>query len=161
MNQLAAQEYQLTRIQTGSPVRLVSMLYDGALRFIAEARVAIQAQDIPTRADRVHRATRIIQELRNALEYSVDSDIPHQLAALYDYVEYELVEATTQNQVLPLDNASRVLKELSDAWNSLAEQNVAAQGASASAQESSSPPGTNPSYDAEESSERVPLTLTA
>ncbi len=121
----ALREYQQTRIQTGSPVRLVSMLYDGALRFIAEARAAIEARDIPTRADRIRRATCIVQELNNALEHSVDSDIPQRLAALYDYVEYELVEATTHNSVDPLDNATRVLQSLANAWHQLAEQNVA------------------------------------
>jgi len=67
-----------------------------------------------------------VQELDNALEHSVDSDIPERLSALYDYVEYELLEATTRNHVAPLDNATRVLRDLAEAWHQLAAQNVAA-----------------------------------
>lgn len=124
MHDQAVREYQQTRIETGSPVRLVSMLYDGALRFIAEASDAIEAGDIPLRADRIRRAANIIHELKNSLEYSVESDLPHRLATLYDYVDYELLEATTRNDVGPLNNAVRILNDLAQAWRQLAERYV-------------------------------------
>lgn len=126
MDTRALETYHETQIHTGSPVRLVAMLYDGALRFLNQAREAIERGDIPTRADRIRRVLHIVQELGNALDHQVESDLPQRLAALYDYVEYELLEASRRNSTVPLDNAEGVLRNLAEAWRDLAERNVEA-----------------------------------
>ena len=50
------QAYRQTEAQASSPLELVVMLYDGALRFTAEARQAIERGDIPARCTAIDRA---------------------------------------------------------------------------------------------------------
>ena len=132
----AAQQYTATSVETGSPARLVTMLYQGALRFIGEAEEAIGAGDVARKADRINRATRIVQELSNALDREAAPELCERLQALYEYVEYELLQASTFDEPRHLDHCRRVLGRLASSWQELAERNVApatdAEGAPAS-----------------------------
>ena len=120
----AAQQYTETAVQTGSPARLVAMLYQGALRFVGEAEDAIRAGDTPRKADRINRAIRIVQELSNALDREAAPELCDRLESLYEYVEYELLQASTFNETQHLDHCRRVLGRLANSWEELASQNV-------------------------------------
>lgn len=121
----AAQQYTATAVETGSPARLVAMLYQGAIRFVNEAEEAIEAHDTVRKADRINRALRIVQELSNALDAEVAPELCERLTSLYEYVEYELLQASTYNETRHLGHCRRVLTRLSGAWDELADQNVA------------------------------------
>ena len=54
--------YRQTQAQSRTPVELVVMLYDGALRFLATARAAIERRDIPARREALSRTLAIISE---------------------------------------------------------------------------------------------------
>ena len=120
-HQDAAHQYTATAVETGSPARLVAMLYQGALRFIGEAEAAMAVRDNPRKADRINRAMRIVQELSNALDASVAPELVERLTQLYEYVEHELLQASTYNDPSHLDHARRVLDRLVGAWEQLAD----------------------------------------
>lgn len=122
----ALQEYTATSVQTGSPVRLVAMLYEGALRFLHEAEVAIDQRNHPLKAEKINRAMRIVQELTNALDESASPELVQRLRALYEYAEYEMLQASTFNDARHLHHASRVLTRLHASWSTLADRNVEA-----------------------------------
>lgn len=122
----ALQEYTATSVQTGSPVRLVAMLYEGALRFLHEAEVAIDQRNHPLKAEKINRAMRIVQELTNALDESASPELVQRLRALYEYAEYEMLQASTFNDARHLHHASSVLTRLHSSWSTLADRNVEA-----------------------------------
>jgi len=138
----AAQQYTNTAVETGSPVRLVAMLYQGAIRFVNEAEEAIRARDTERKADRINRAIRIVQELGNALESDAAPELCERLSTLYEYLEYELLQASTFNDPHHLDHCRRVLTRLSDAWEQLADQNVEPDSAHADPNHSETTSGT-------------------
>ena len=59
--------YRQTEIQSRSPLELVVMLYDGALRFTADAREAMVRRDIRTRQ----------QNLSNHIKHELKDSISH------------------------------------------------------------------------------------
>lgn len=120
----AAQQYTATAVETGSPARLVAMLYQGAIRFVNEAEEAIRAGETERKADRINRAVRIVQELGNALDTTAAPELCERLQALYEYVEFELLQASTYNEISHLDHCRRVLGRLAEAWDELAARNV-------------------------------------
>ncbi|MFQ3611820.1 MAG: flagellar export chaperone FliS, partial [Fimbriimonadales bacterium] len=61
--------YLETAVETASPVRLVVMLYDGAIRFLNEAKQAIQNRDFETQNLKFQRAQRILAELISSLDF--------------------------------------------------------------------------------------------
>jgi len=59
--------YRTTQVQSRTPLELVVMLYDGALKFMGTARDAIERRDIPARRDALSRTLAIISELQSTL----------------------------------------------------------------------------------------------
>jgi flagellar protein FliS len=117
--------YLQTEVQSRTPIELVVMLYDGALRFIADAREGIVQRDIARRGRAVSRAMAIISELQSSLDLEQGGDIAVSLDSLYVYVRDRLVDASIKQDVKPLDDAARVLRNLRDGWAGVAAQQTA------------------------------------
>jgi len=114
------QAYRQTEAQASSPLELVVMLYDGALRFTAEARQAIERGDIAARRTAVDRALAIIIHLQSTLDLEQGGALAAELHRLYDYVSRRLLDASMQNAVVPLDEARTVLQSLREGWQGAA-----------------------------------------
>ena len=120
----AAQAYARIGLETGvaaaSPQRLVVMLYDGALAAIADGRTHLVAGRTAPKGRALGKAIGIIDEgLKAALDPSQGA-IARQLMDLYDYIAQRLLLGNARNDVGLLDEATRLLGELRDAWASLA-----------------------------------------
>jgi flagellar protein FliS len=114
------QAYRQTEVQASSPLELVVMLYDGALRFTAEARQAIERGDIAARRVAVDRTLAIIIHLQSTLDLERGGAIAADLHRLYDYVSRRMLDASMQNTVAPLDDARQVLQSLREGWQGAA-----------------------------------------
>lgn len=127
----AAQTYLQTHVQSRSPLELVVMLYDGLLRFLGEAGVAIDTGNVAGRRDAVSRALAVLSELQSTLNMDKGGDVASSLDALYTYVNGRLLDASLKNDRAPLDESARLLRTLRDAWAEIAEREVgpAASGA--------------------------------
>ena len=70
------------------------MLYDGAIRFMSEARNAIARNDVRARTEATRRALDIVSELQSTLNVKEGGDIARELDRLYMYMSTKLVEVT-------------------------------------------------------------------
>lgn len=120
------QGYRATQTQTSSPLELVVMLYDGALRFIADAERAIEAGDLKARAIGIRKALAIVAELRSTLDMERGGPVADELDRLYDYVQDRLVAVTRDQHPQGLTEARSVLSSLADAWRTVAAGGTAA-----------------------------------
>jgi flagellar protein FliS len=112
--------YRSTQVQSRTPLELVVMLYDGALRFIGTARDAVERRDIAARREALDRAMAIVSELQSTLNMDAGGELAARLDGLYDYVNDRLITAAMQNSVEPLDEARKVLDTLRDGWSTIA-----------------------------------------
>ncbi|MCC7124529.1 MAG: flagellar export chaperone FliS [Acidobacteria bacterium] len=112
--------YKQQQVQSRSPLELVVMLYDGALRFAGEAREAIERGDIAARRDKLDRTLAIITELQSTLNLEEGGEVAANLAGLYDFMSRRLLDAAIQNSVEPLDEVRGLLETIRDAWRTLA-----------------------------------------
>lgn len=113
----AAHAYRSAALENAPPIKIVRMLYAGALRFIERARRA--GGNLPERAHWVARADAIVKELRCSLDHSYDAKLSGDLERLYVFVEGRLSEAQIQGRLTALDEAERVLRTLEGAWNQI------------------------------------------
>ena len=60
--------YRDASINTASPLKLVVMLYQGAIRFLKQAREATLAKDVQAKSQAVDRAVAILQHLQGTLD---------------------------------------------------------------------------------------------
>jgi flagellar protein FliS len=112
--------YRKTEVQSRTPLELVVMLYDGALRFTGVAKDAISRGDIRGRSEAISRALAIVSELQNTLDVERGGEMAASLDDMYRYVTQRLVQATIKNDAEPLDEVRRLLETLRDGWQTIA-----------------------------------------
>ena len=108
--------YLQTQVQSRTPLELVVMLYDGALRFCTEAREAIEHRDVAKRGRAISRAMAIISELHCTLNMEEGGEVAQSLDKLYGFVRDRLMDASIRQDARPLDEAMRVLTTLREGW---------------------------------------------
>lgn len=122
-----AQEYRKNAINGASPLQLVIMLYDGALRFMEQGKHAIQTKDLAKQNDSLQRAQKIVLELMSCLDMERGGEIAKNLLALYTFVLNELVKANVEDSVKSVDNCIRVLSDLRESWSEIERNGAAAR----------------------------------
>jgi flagellar protein FliS len=116
MNPQAAQSYLRTKVLTATPEQLQLMLFDGAIRFAEQARMALEKKNFEQSYNLLMRAQKIVQELQGALKPEVAPELCNNLAALYSFVYRRLVDANLHQNISSLDEALGILKHQRETW---------------------------------------------
>ena len=112
----AARAYREETITSAPPIKLVRMLYQGALRFLDKALESDPSDPQSAFVDSLARVDAIVTELRFALQKEHAPDVSGSLESLYLFVESQLLQAQVQRSHEALPHARKVLATLSDAW---------------------------------------------
>ncbi len=134
MNAQAAQNYLKTKVFTATPEQLQLMLYDGAIRFGEQARLALQEKNYEQSYHNISRVQKIITEMSSTLKHDVSPDLCKKLAALYTYVYRKLVDANVDHKIEALDEALTLLRFQRETWTMLLDQLGKTKAAAAAAQ---------------------------
>lgn len=108
--------YMTAEVSTASKLKLVVMMYDGAIRFLNECKKRIDAGDIAGRGLYISKAQGIIGELQESLNVQQGGDIAVQLEQLYGFVITNLTKANIKGDKVAIDQALSVLENLRSAW---------------------------------------------
>ena len=108
--------YNENNINIESSTKLIEMLYEGVLRFNAQAKKAIKENDIEKRVYWTNRSISIISELISSLDLEQKGTIAKYLEGLYKYEIKLLIDAGRYNDMSKLDEVTNVFKELLAAW---------------------------------------------
>ena len=119
------QAYTEAAVMTAPPERLVVMLYDGGLRFLAQAAAAMRGGDFTLSRARLHRATAIIDELNVSLDMD-QGEVAERLRSIYLFSKRYLMEASVEQDPARIDRVASLLGELRDAFETVASHGVAA-----------------------------------
>ncbi|MCX6075288.1 MAG: flagellar export chaperone FliS [Campylobacterales bacterium] len=107
--------YAQNNVGIESPAKLIEMLYEGVLRFNAQAKKAIKDENIEKRVYWINRSIAIITELISILDIS-QGKVAEYLEGLYNYEIQLLNSAGFTNDVTKIDEVNNVFKGLLDAW---------------------------------------------
>jgi len=117
MAQYARQTYLDNEILHADPVRLIQMLYRGALGSVTLSREAVRIGDIANRTRHITKASEILNELSLAVDHERGGTIAKDLVELYDYMQRLLQQAQFHQTEEPLAEVAGLLSTLSDAWD--------------------------------------------
>jgi flagellar protein FliS len=109
-------------VASSDPHGLILMLMNGALERIAKARGCIANKAYAEKAQLIHRTVSIIDELRNSLNLQAGGELATNLDNLYEYMCRQLLKATVENNVAPLDEVTKLLSQVRDAWQQVPAQ---------------------------------------
>ncbi|KMY29192.1 flagellar biosynthesis protein FliS [Lysinibacillus xylanilyticus] len=106
--------YKQNSVTTASPGELTLMLYNGCLKFLHKAKLAIQDKNIQGKNTNLQKAQAIISELMSTL--NMDIEISKNMMALYEYMNTRLVEANIRNDISIIEEVEGLVTEFRDTW---------------------------------------------
>jgi flagellar protein FliS len=112
----AVARYQEMDVLTMSPAGRLVLLYSHLVLSLRQARAAIAARDIATRAARLAKALDIVNELLFSLDREAGGRLAEQLAALYVHMLTELAAVDRKPDVARLDGVIETAVTLHQAW---------------------------------------------
>ncbi|MEG0450245.1 MAG: flagellar export chaperone FliS [Lysinibacillus sp.] len=113
-NLIAQNAYKQNSVTTASPGELTLMLYNGCLKFLNKAKVAILEKNVQEKNTNLQKSQAIIAELMSTL--NMDIEISKQMLPLYEYMNHRLVEANIQSDVEIIEEVEGLVTEFRDTW---------------------------------------------
>ncbi len=109
---------------SATPHQLITMLFDGAETAITMARHHMSTGEISAKGLAISKAINIVD---NGLKASLDPEsggaegakLAANLSAFYDYITQRLLQANLRNETALLDEALRLLGNISSAWREI------------------------------------------
>ncbi len=119
--QRAYAQYKNNKVMGASGPELTLMLYDGAIKFLNIADVAIEKKDIQKAHTNIIKTEKIIDYLRNTLDmkYPVAQDFEN----MYSYIARRLVEANLAKDRDIIEELNGHLHAIRDNWIEVMKKN--------------------------------------
>ncbi len=107
-------QYLEQKVMSSSPEGLTLMLYEGALKFIRQAKLFNEEKNIEKTSNAIIRAEAIYSELQTTL--NMEYPIGQELDRLYDYVLRRLTEANLKKDNEILTEIEQMTEDFRDTW---------------------------------------------
>lgn len=112
------QNYQKVSVSTADPVRIIVLLYEGAIKFLNQASRAVD-QDHELVSTKINRALDIINYLRSALNHEKGGEIAFNLERLYDYMRDVLAQVNIHPDADKIQHVISLLQTLLEGWRGI------------------------------------------
>lgn len=110
----AYDQYKENSTYTASPEELTLMLYNGLVKFLMQAQMAINEKNIEKANNCIIKAQNILNEFRCTLDMKYD--ISKQLDALYEYMNNRLFDANIKKDTDIIEEVLDFARELRNTW---------------------------------------------
>lgn len=108
-----------TRIAVASPYELINLLIQGAHTHAVKAIGCMEAEHIKAAGEHISKALDIVNELRRALDLQQGGEVAQNLLIFYNQIETIIVQSNIKQDKNLLIQASELLKQLQEVWQSL------------------------------------------
>ena len=114
--QKASVAYMQTQITTTNQGELLLMLYEGAIKFLTQAKTEIEKQNFAEKGMLISRAMDIIAELDGSLNMEKGGELSKNLHQLYMFCNSHLLKASIKMNVKFVDDVINILEGLRSAY---------------------------------------------
>lgn len=115
-------QYKKNVVDTATPLMLIIMLYDEAIRMCTLA-IADMNIDKESVHKKLIKAQKILTELTVALNMESGGEVAENLKSIYVYAHTKLVEGNVENNKGKVEEVLKMLKELRSAWHTINQEN--------------------------------------
>jgi flagellar protein FliS len=106
-----------TANHTVNKTRQIVMLYDGTVRFMTQAREAMERNDIQERYNTLEKASAVISALQSAIDFENGGEIAQLLDNYYYSIYMRMISLHRSNSIEVCDAIIRELKIMRDSWH--------------------------------------------
>ncbi len=110
----AYEKYKTQEVATANPVGLIVMLYNGCIKRLKLARMAIEKKDYEDANTNFKKAEDIIEELMAALDLKYE--ISQNLLSLYAFMYEEIVRINVSKSAEKIEPLLKIIGSLRDTW---------------------------------------------
>ncbi len=119
--------YREMEILSASPDRLLLIVFDQLVVNLERARIAMERKDVELRVASLRRARAIVTELMTTLDFDKGGPLANQLADIYQFMLYELVDVGQRGDVAVVTKLANIARNLREGFAGAAEQALAMQ----------------------------------
>lgn len=127
----AAQAYFQTGVTTTGQGDILLMLYDGAIKFMNQAKERLDANDMAGKGNNITKALQILDELSGTLDMEKGGELSENLRNLYIFCTNRLVMANIKKSTEMIDEVIKIITGLRAAFAAIVDlpeaQEAAAQ----------------------------------
>lgn len=117
-------EYKANEISTVSQVKLIVMLFDGAIRFLGVAMENMTPRKYDVVNNHIIKTQDIITELLLSLNMEEGQEIATNLMSIYIYLKKRLLEANMKKDKKIIGECIKILTDLKSSWEDLEKKEV-------------------------------------
>ena len=115
----AGNVYKSNEVMTAPKKKLVIMLYDGAIKNLKLAKLAMADKDIEKTNNAIIKAQNILAEFMSTLNFDEGGEIAKSLMSLYQYMYDRTIRANIDKDPEIADEVIGLLEELRDTWSQI------------------------------------------
>ena len=115
---VATYTYSKMNVMTADPLRLIVMMYEGAIRSLEDYKKCFQERDYEAKCKALNRAQEIISELKASLNMET-GEIARLLSNLYAYMTKRLLSGDLERHVKAAEEVIKMLSELKEGWEGI------------------------------------------
>ncbi len=104
---------------TVAKTRQVVMLYDGIVRFLAQAKEAMENNEIERRFKTLSKVSEIITGLQACLDFEAGGDTAQVLSEFYSGIDMRIMQLHRTNDAAECQKILDELKAMREVWNSI------------------------------------------
>ena len=112
--------YQENQVLSQNRGQLVVTLYEGAIKFLKQAVLAMDRGDYLEKGRLIGKALDIIQELDVTLNMEAGGEISQNLHKLYLFMVEQLLKANVQKDAQKIQGVVSLLDDLNQGWKTVA-----------------------------------------
>ena len=116
--------YQKVQVTTADRLKLVVMLYDGAISYLKSAIKYIEENDMAAKGIYISKAQDIIDELNNSLNLKDGGEIAMTLRKIYNFIYFYLVKANLKKDTKMIQEVIDILSTLREAWDEISKKKI-------------------------------------
>ena len=107
-------------LATADPHRVIQLMMQGCLERLAQAKGAIERNDMEAKSVAISKAQGLLHGLQDTLDMK-QGQIAEDLFALYAYMDERIWDASVKRETAPLDEVMSLMVTIKSAWDQLPE----------------------------------------
>jgi len=112
-------QVSVNNVQDMTPYEQVNLIFVNIIGKLAAAKGSIERKEIEKKGNNISVCISLIGALQDALNMDDGGEISANLASLYEYCQYKLVNANVNNDIEGLIEVSTIIKNIKEGWEAI------------------------------------------
>ncbi|SFC23870.1 flagellar export chaperone FliS [Pseudoalteromonas denitrificans] len=112
-------QVSINNVQDMAPYEQVKLILVNIVGKLAAVKGCIERKDIEKKGLYISNCISLIGALQTALNMDEGGEISENLASLYEYCQFKLVNANVENDVEGIIEVSNIIKNIKEGWDAI------------------------------------------